>query len=154
MGRWDRFHEARRQAVDDWLADEVVKVLTADLRQWPPPIALWNDLQVRERYEDALAPECPRPPLPVFRAAFQLARWEMEREYEAIDHYVRNDRAATATANPRERICLRLLHAWLTDSCLEILEASPLKRPKLVECLLRIEARLCGPQRVDEAPAE
>ena len=149
MGRWDRFHEARRQAVGDWLADEVVKTLVADLRGWPPPIYVWNDLDARAKYAEALTPGCPRPPLPLWRDAFRLARWELEREYEAIDHYVRNDHGARVAADARERQCLQLLHAWLTDSCLEILEASILKRPALVDCLSQVEAQLCGPERTD-----
>jgi len=154
MGRWDRFHEARRQEVDDWLSDEVVKVLHEDLRDWPPPIVYWQDLEARKRYEDALAPTCPRPPLLVFRDAFQLARWELEHDFEAIDYYVRNDKAGLVATTPLERLCLRFLHAWLTDSMLEILEVSRLKRPQLVECLNRLEALICGPVRTDEQAPE
>lgn len=155
MGRWDRFHEARRQDVAEWLSDQVVKTVSEELQGWPPPVELWNDLSLRMRYEPALGAGCPRPPAPVFRAAFKLARWELGREYEALDHFVRNDKAAEVTADARERVCLDFLHQWLTDSMLEILEVSePIKRPHLIECLQRIEDHLFGPARSDGPAGE
>ncbi|MBI3722565.1 hypothetical protein HY251_01210 [bacterium] len=145
MGRWDRFYEAKGQTGEQWLADEVVKTLVRDLAVWPPPVETWFDDGARARFEPVLAPSCPRPSSGVFRAAFQLARWELEREYDAIDEFVRNDRVSKITSDEREKLCLTFLHKWLTDSMLELLEASKLKRPMLKECLVRAEARLLAP---------
>jgi hypothetical protein len=144
MGRWDRFYEARSITPEELLAQEVVKTLLSDLSGWPPPVAAWNDEKLHERFASVLAPGSPRPSNGVFRAAFQLARWELERDYEAIDEFYRNDRAASLASDARERLALIFLHRWLTDSCLEIIEASQLKRPRLGECLRRIEIALLG----------
>jgi hypothetical protein len=142
MGRWDRFHEARSITAEAWLADEVVKSLVADLTGWPPPVAGWLDEAAKARFAPAL--EGTRPTEAVFRVAFQLARWELERSFEALDEFARNDRAASVASDARERLALRFLHEWLTGSMLELLEFSVLKRPKLVECLTRAEVRLFG----------
>jgi len=121
----------------------LVDSLVDDLRDWPPPVERWIDERVRARFAPVLAPDCPRPSWKAIRKAFQLAAWEMEREYEAIDEFYRNDRAAEVTSDDRERLALVFLHRWLTDSLLEVLEATDrLKRPQLVECLAQTEARL------------
>lgn len=144
LGRWDRFYEARSITPEDMLADEVVKTLVGDLEGWPPPVLAWSDERARERFAPALASDAPRPSVAVFVAAFQLARWELGREFEAIDEFYRNDRPAQVASDARERLCLLFLHRWLTDAMLEILEASRLKRARLVECLERIERALMG----------
>ena len=144
MGRWDRFYDARSITGEDMLAQELVKTLVGDLAIWPPPVNEWHDEKTRRRFEPILAPECPRPSSAIFRAAFQLARWELERDYDAIDEFYRNDRGAQVATDARENLCLIFLHRWLTDSMLEIIEVSPLKRPRLVECLKTIETRLLG----------
>lgn len=144
MGRWDRFYEARSITPEDMLADEVVKTLVADLEVWPPPVLAWLDEKARGKFEAALAEGCPRPSVAALRAAFELARWELSREFEAIDEFYRNDRPGKIASDARERLCLVFLHQWLTDSMLELLGATRLKRPKLLECLVRVEARLLG----------
>lgn len=144
MGRWDRFYEARAITGEDMLADEIVKTLTADLTGWPPPVSEWHDAALEKRFAPAIGPGATRPSSSVFRMAFELVRWELERRYDALDDFARNDRAASVASDARERLALEFLHRWLTDSMLELLEAAPLKRPRLLECLQRIEKRLLG----------
>lgn len=145
MGRWDRFHEARSITSEQMLADEVVKTLADDLSRWPPPVSEWFDRAQEERFAPAIGPFATRPSDRVVQMAFELARWELERRYDALDDFARNDRGATIASDARERVALEFLHKWLTDSMLEVLEATRLKRPALVECLRRIERRLVGP---------
>jgi hypothetical protein len=142
MGRWDRFHEARSITSEDMLADEVVKTLVSDLGGWPPPVSEWFDRDREARFAPVIGPGATRPSSGVIRTAFELARWELERRYDALDDFARNDRAAGIASDANERLALEFLHAWLTDSMLELLEVSPLKRPGLVECLSRAEKRL------------
>jgi hypothetical protein len=144
MGRWDRFHEARSITSEEMLADEVVKTLAMDLSGWPPPVSEWFDRDKERRFEPVLGPGATRPSAGVLSAAFELARWELERRYDALDDFARNDRARAIASDPRERLALEFLHAWLTDSMLELLEVAPLKRPRLVECLARAEKRILG----------
>ena len=143
MGRWDRFHEARSITGEQMLADEVVKTLISDLTGWPPPVSEWFDKAQEKRFEPVLGP-LSRPSSSVIRMAFELARWELERRYDALDDFARNDRAAKIASDAKERLALEFLHKWLTDSMLELLEVTTLKRPKLVECLQRVEKRLLG----------
>jgi hypothetical protein len=147
MGRWERFHQARSITAEDMLADEVVKTLVSDLTGWPPPVSEWFDAARARKFAPAIGPGAVRPSSSVIHMAFELARWELERCYEALDDFARNDRAAAVAKDPRERLALEFLHAWLTDSMLELLEVTRLKRPKLIECLARAEARLTSRTR-------
>ncbi len=126
------------------LADEVVKTLVHDLSAWPPPVSEWFDRDKEKRFAPVLGPGAARPSSSVLSAAFELARWELERRYDALDDFARNDRARSIASDPGERLALEFLHAWLTDSMLELLEVSPLRRPRLVDCLARAEKRLVG----------
>ena len=144
--RWARFHEARSITALEMLQDELVKQLTQELSGWPLPTGVWHDERLRARFEAVLSDDCPRPGPAIFRAGLQLAVWEMEREFEAIDEFYRNDRAAELSGDERERLALVFLHRWLTDSLLELLEVvERLKRPHLVDCLRRIAIRLDAP---------
>jgi hypothetical protein len=145
MGRWDRFHEARSITSEQMLADEVVKTVVEDLRGWPPPVSEWIDKAREEKFAPVLRAGASRPSTPVIAMAFELARWELQRRYDALDDFARNDRASKVATDATERLALELLHAWLTDSMLELLEVTRLKRPALIECLSRVEKRLVGP---------
>jgi hypothetical protein len=143
LDRWARFFEPRALTPLEMLSDALVKELTSELERWPLPVSEWHDPALEARFAPVLTKECPRPGTAVLRAAFQLATWEMEREFEAIDEFYRNDRASELTADPREALALVFLHRWLTDSMLELLEATPrLKRAHLVDVLRRIAIRL------------
>jgi hypothetical protein len=144
MGRWDRFHEARSITSEQMLADEVVKTLVEDLRVWPPPVSEWFDKEQERRYGPVLGAGATRPQGRVIQMALELARWELERRYDALDDFARNDRASKIASDATERLALDFLHRWLTDSMLELLEVTRLKRPALIECLGRVEKRLLG----------
>src|SRR5688572_16358805 len=94
MDHWDRFHETRSITSEQMLADEVVKTLVEDLRIWPPPVSEWLDKAVEERYAPALGAGATRPTDGVIRIALELTRWELERRYDALDDFARNDRAS------------------------------------------------------------
>ncbi len=146
MGRWDRWYEARSFTPETLLQEELVKTLHEDLERWPPPIeGGFHDDALKAKVEPVLAGKVSRPTDAVYRTAFQLARWELEREYEALDHFARNDKAATVAKDAGERLALEFLHRWLTEFALEILEVVPrLKRRHLVNVLARVETRLLG----------
>lgn len=140
--RWDKFHNARSITTAELLRQAVVDELWEDLSGWPLQVEAWHDEALRERYAAVLAPDCPRPALPVLQAGLQLARWELERDYEAIDDWVRNERGLKLTGGGREALALEFLHRWLTDVLLEVLEATELRRPHLEDVLTQLEARL------------
>ena len=146
LGRWGRFFEPRTLTPLEMLMDALVKELTPELERWPPPVVEWLDPALEARFAPVLVQTCPRPGTAVFRAAFQLATWELERKYDAIDEFYRNDRASELTTEPREALALVFLHRWLTDSMLELLEAAPrLKRSHLIDVLRRVAIRLGVP---------
>jgi hypothetical protein len=146
LDRWARFFEPRALTPIEMLQDALVKELVPELERWPLPVFQWHDPALEARFAPVLAPECPRPGPAAYRAALQLAVWELEREYEAIDEFYRNDRATEKTADPREALALVFLHRWLTDSMLELLEVTPrLKRKHLVDVMRRVALALKTP---------
>ena len=142
MSRWDKFHNARSITTNELLRQAVVDELWADLTNWPLSVEHWHDPALRERYAPVLAHDCPRPALPVLQTGLQLARWELERDYEALDDFARNDRGAKLTGSGLEALSLEFLHRWLTDCLLEVLEVTELKRSNLIDALQQLEARL------------
>jgi hypothetical protein len=146
LDRWSRFFEPRALTPVEMLQDALVKELTPELERWPLPVMEWHDPALEARFAPLRDPACPRPCSAAFKAAFQLAVWELEREYEAIDEFYRNDRAAQLTADPREALALVFVHRWLTDSMLELLEVTPrLRRADLIHVLRRLAVRLGTP---------
>jgi hypothetical protein len=73
---------------------------------------------------------------------FRLARWELERQLDAIDHALRNARLD----DTYEELAAHFLWRWLTEWMLELKErAGPrIQRAHLVAALDQAEARVRG----------
>lgn len=143
MGRWDHLFEAKPRPIVEQVLDEVANLVARDLLTWPPPIQGWESDAEAKRFAPLFAPGAPRPGKAVFREAFRLARWEMDRAIEAIDDYVRHERWREAEVAPDGHLALQFLYRWLTEQMLGLAEAteSHLRRPQLRDCLERCEKR-------------
>jgi hypothetical protein len=136
MGRWDYLYEIGPRPAIDVLLDEAARAFSDDLGRWPPPL---------EAVDPSLLPiiEGQRPHPLAFREAFRLARWDLERDYEAIDRW--QERGwQEAQLNPSEKEAAIFLSRYLTERLFDLAEAvqSRLRRKELLELLARIEARL------------
>ena len=140
MDRWSWVLEQKPRPVLEVLKDEVARLLEQELRRWPLPLEE-IDPAYAERHAAALAPDAPRPALPVYPQAFRLARWELEREVLAVDDYFRNDRYLELGLGPQDKSALLVLSRWLTEQALALAEATGgrVKRPDLVDILVRTE---------------
>jgi hypothetical protein len=141
--RWDLLLESKPIPLIDHLLEEVAKLLAKDLSGWPPPIEE-IDLTTGAGFEELLAPDFPRPRPEAFTEAFRLARWELERETEAYDEYMRNKRWLERGLAPNDKRALLFISRWLVEQMLALGEAttSRMKRAHMLKCLESAERRL------------
>jgi len=140
--RWDYLFETKPVPMMDHLLEEVAKLLAKDLQQWPPPVQE-IDLDVGGQFAPLFTEPPPRPAEAVYDEALRLTRWELERELEAYDDYMRNKRYLARGLAPTDRLPLLLLNRWLVDQMLGLGEATEgrVNRRLMLKCLERLEAR-------------
>ena len=90
--KWDFLLESKPKELQQHLLDEVAKLLAKDLEAFPPPVQEWADSTEGQRLQALFANELSRPTPALYRMAFQLARWELQREHEAMAEFIRNER--------------------------------------------------------------
>jgi hypothetical protein len=141
--RWDYLFEAKSVPVLDHLLEEVAKLLAKDLSTWPPPVQEL-DLDVGGTFSPLFLEAPPRPSPAVYDEALRLSRWELEREFDAYDDYMRNKRYLERGLAPTDRLALLFLNRWLVEQMLGLGEATEgrVKRPMMRQVLDKVEARL------------
>ncbi|MBI5546495.1 MAG: hypothetical protein HY901_21650 [Deltaproteobacteria bacterium] len=142
--RWDHLYEIKPVPLAEHFVEEVSKLVAKDLTEWPLAIESWTSAQEEERFKPLLGPDSSRPDGRVLGEAFRLARWELMREFEQIDEYMRHERWREVTPAGRGVDQILLVCRYLTEQMLAIIEATGgrIKRPQLVDLLLRAERRL------------
>jgi hypothetical protein len=142
--RWDFIYDIKPVPIAAHVIEELSKLLAKDLDRWPPDVHAGATGADEARFRNLFEPGAKRPDDKVFRAAFKLARWELQREYEIIDDFMRNERWRAYTERGDGYDAMILLSRLLTEQMLAIIEATGgrIKRPQLVDCLQRMEKRL------------
>lgn len=138
--RWERILDSKPVTLVDQLMTEAAKTLWSELGSWPPPIQEL-ELAGARSHGDVLKPDSPVPPRAAFREAIKLARWDLEREFDAFDEYVRNRRWEAAGLAESHKPALLFLTAYLTESLLALREATEgrVKRGDLLVALERLD---------------
>jgi len=137
--RWERLLESKPIPIIDHLVEEVSKLFADSLRAWP--------LEVDEADPEVLAVLEAYPRRPddgTFREAFRLARWDLDREFEAFDDYIRNMRFVSAGLSPDSRPLLLFLCRFMTEQALGLNEATEgrIDRRRMLQVLERTERLL------------
>jgi hypothetical protein len=145
--RWDFLLDQKPVPLAELLLDEVSKLLAKDLAGWPLPIQEL-DAETGRRFQPLLEPESQRPGEPVFAEAFRLTRWEIERNIDAIDEYMRNQTWSEHGLTAEDKLALLFVSRWLVEQLLSLREAveGRISRPQLVDCLERARRRLRRPE--------
>lgn len=141
--RWDRLLDVRKVTLIDHLMTEAAKILVKDLEGWPPPVETL-DVELSAAYARILAPGAPRPPHAAILEGIRLARWDLQRDFEAFDDYVRNRRWTERDLEDEHRDAMLFVSRWLIEHLLALGEATEgrVKRPQMIDCLDRIQGRL------------
>lgn len=110
---YEWIYERQAQPLKEYVLDEVAKLLAQAVEEFPPRIEEWEREDVRRRFEPLLAEAAGRPEKPVVRVALKLFSWELERDVEAIDDYMRNERWQSEQLSPRDReLAIFLWQHW------------------------------------------
>jgi hypothetical protein len=149
MSRWDRILEQRPQELKDYVLDKVAEQLAGDLRDFPPRIEEWLDEPSEARYAPVMA-RSGRPPLDTLRAACEMAREEMLREYELIDRFCRSPEYRKLLPDALEEQTAHFVTRYLVDSALAFQEhgKDKFRRADLVRLIEKIEDRLLEGHRL------
>ena len=141
--RWDYLFETKPVPLMDHLLEEVAKLLAKDLQSWPPPVQELA-LEVGGQFAPLFTEPSVRPAPALYDEALRLSRWELAREHDAYDDYMRNKRYLAHGLAPTDRLALLFLNRWLVDQMLGLGEATEgrVNRRLMQQCLDRLEARL------------
>ncbi len=85
--KWDLLLDQKPVPVQEHLLAECAKLFAKDLKQWPPPLEV-ESTELATLLESN--PQAPNDDLK--REAFRLARWDLQRDLDASDDYLRNRR--------------------------------------------------------------
>jgi hypothetical protein len=141
--RWDYLFETKPIPLMDHLLEEVAKLLAKDLSRWPPPVQE-IDLDIGGMFAPLFLEPTPRPSQAVYDEALRLSRWELAREFDAYDDYMRNKRYLERGLAPTDRLPLLFLNRWLVEQMLGLGEATEgrVTRPLMRQILDKLEARM------------
>lgn len=137
--RWERLFDQKPVPLLDHLLEEVARLLTADLQRWPIPV-VDLDLNTGSKFAPLLEPDSAQPEEPVFDEAFRVARWELERDFDASADYFRNRRWSERGLPEDARTPILFISRWLVEQLLSLREHthSRVTRAHLVDCLERV----------------
>lgn len=145
--KWEHIleHGLKPKAIDAQLVDEAAKLLAKELEEEFPPEV--GELEGEAaRFKPLFEAPRTRPGDDVFRAAFQLARLELLREYDELDLYMKQERYRPLAPSERDRLAMLFLARWLTEQLYTLKEQlqTPLSRARLAEIVEQTERRLLG----------
>lgn len=140
--RWDRLLDLKRVTLVDQLMTETAKILWEDLGTWPPPL---QELEAAGKREFAalLAPDSAVPKRNVYVEGIRLARWDLQRDFDAFDEYVRNRKYLDASLDDTDKPAILFIASFLTESLLALSEVTEgrVKRTDLVLALDRLQRK-------------
>jgi hypothetical protein len=117
--KWEAVLDVKPVPLSEHLLVECSKLFAKELQLWPPEVDEVNGAVA------TLLSTSPLPPTPqVFREAFKLARWDLSREHEAYDEYMRNKGWAQAGLATGDRPMLLFLSRFMEEQLLALGEAT------------------------------
>ena len=141
--RWDLILDQKPVPVIDYLLVEAARLFANDLRQWPPQVDA-EDAATAQRLTNLVETNPAGPSKTVWKHAFQLAQWDLERADDARDDYFRNQRWTEAGLSVQEKPLLLFLNRWILEQLLAFGEATHgrVNRPRLIEVLQHTQRNL------------
>ncbi len=141
--RWEWLEGLKPESPID-VAVKYVAAMTADaLTSWPPAVRM-ADGQGESRFGDLLEFGAERPALPAYEEAIKRARWELLRDYDAIDFYARNNHIAEACPTERDQRASEFIQHYILESFFTLMEKTEyrVKRKDVLVGLDMVERRV------------
>ncbi|MBK7858174.1 MAG: hypothetical protein IPJ65_06025 [Archangiaceae bacterium] len=117
--KWEAVLDAKPVPLSEHLLTECSKLFANELKAWPPQIE-----SVSGPDAQLLAEHPPPPGRELLREAFRLARWDLEREHDAYDDYMRNQRWSQAGLSAADRPMLLFMSRLIEEQLLGLGEAT------------------------------
>lgn len=138
--KWDLILDQKPIPLQEHLLEEVAKLFARDLAAWPPRVEDF-DPATGAKVQALLAERPLLPDARAFHEAFTLTRFDLGREVEAYDDYLRNGRWRATGLEEKDRGLVLFLSRFMAEQLLGLLEATQgrLKRPHLLDVLARTE---------------
>jgi hypothetical protein len=143
--RWDLILERKPIPVLEHLLEEVSKLFAKELAAWPPQVTEF-DAQTGAAVAALLAERPQRPDARVYAEALTLTRWDLAREFDALDDYWRNARFAAAGLTVADKPVLLFLSRFMAEQLLSLGEATSgrVTRARMLDVLARVERHLAS----------
>ncbi len=138
--RWDLVLDLKPKPILEHVLEEVAKLFAKDLAAWPPEIESLD--ATTGAAVAAMVQERPFGPDPrVFTEAFTLARFDIGREVEAYDDYVRHQRWTACGLPPSERAMILFTSRFIVEQLLGLNEHTEgrVSRQHLLDVIDRTE---------------
>ena len=117
--RWDAVLDQKPVPLAEHLLLECSKLFAKDLQAWPPPVE-----ELTPEAAALLVSEPKRPGADLLREAFKLARWDLQREHDAYDDYMRNQRWSEAELTAADKPMLLFMSRFIEEQLLSLSEAT------------------------------
>ena len=143
MSRWDYLEGVKAETPTKVAVRELGRILVEELSAWPPEVD-WLDASMRKRFACLYVPFTAPPSESVVVESLRRVRWELTRDFEAIDHYERNHHLEKACPGKNDRAARDLIANYLYEALLQLIERTEnrVKRSELVDGLPLLEAGL------------
>lgn len=139
--RWQWLDSLEPESVVSVAVKYVARMVADELLAWPPAIAEGSP---SSRFTTILAPGSPRPSLAAFDEALKRARWELTRDFDAIDFYERNHALAEACPAERDQRAAEFIQHYVLESFFELMERTEyrIKRKDVIPGIDHVERRV------------
>lgn len=117
--KWDAVLEQKPVPLSEHLLVECSKLFAKDLSTWPPPID-----EVTGPDAALLASQPPAPGRELMREAFKLARFDLQRDLDAYDDYMRNERWGEHGLTAAEKPLLLFMSRFMQEQLLGLGDAT------------------------------
>lgn len=141
--RWEWLEGLKPESPIDVAVKYVASMAADALAAWPPDIRSVEG-QNGSRFRDVLEPGAERPALAAYEEAIKRARWELLRDYDAIDFYARNNHIAQACPSERDQLASEFIQHYVLESFFVLMEKTEyrVKRKDVLPGLDMVEKRI------------
>ncbi len=138
--KWDLILAQKPVPLRTHLLEEVAKIFAADLGIWPPRVEDF-DAHTGQKLADLLNDSPLQPSARLYQEAFTLTQFDLGRQIEASDDYLRNQRWMTGGLGAKDKGMMLFLSRFMAEQLLGLAEATQgrLHRSDLLDVLDRTQ---------------
>ncbi len=137
FNRWEWLEGLKPESPITVAVKYMAEQISTELTQWPPEVSASDGSETRS-YGDILEPGSPRPALAAFGEAIKRARWELARDFDAIDYYERNHHLEKACPSERDQQASVFIQHYILESFFTLMERTEY-RVKRKDVLLGVD---------------